>query len=104
MAATIAGALNWWARTKGDETALIVGEQQLTYRQLHDWSGRLARALERRGIKPGDRVGLAAPNCLQWPVAAFAVLKCGAVLVPRRRHLLCGIRHGHRLRSAIGAA
>jgi fatty-acyl-CoA synthase len=82
MAATIAGALNWWARTKGDETALIVGEQQLTYRQLHDWSGRLARALERRGIKPGDRVGLAAPNCLQWPVAAFAVLKCGAVLVP----------------------
>jgi fatty-acyl-CoA synthase len=82
MAATIGSALQWWARTKGDETAIVVGDESLTYRQLHDWSSRLARVLADRGIRPGDRVGLAAANCLQWPVAALAVLKCAGVLVP----------------------
>jgi fatty-acyl-CoA synthase len=82
MAATIGSALQWWARTKGDATAIIVDGAALTYREVHDWSGRLARHLVELGIKPGDRVGLAAPNCLQWPVAALAAMKCGAVLVP----------------------
>jgi fatty-acyl-CoA synthase len=82
MAATVGSALHWWARTKGDATAVVVGDERLTFRELHDWSGRLARRLAELGIRPGDRVGLAAPNCLQWPVAALAVLKSGAVLVP----------------------
>lgn len=82
MAATTGSALQWWARTKGQETAIVVADEQLTFEQLHDWSGRLARTLSERGIKPGDRVGLAAANCLQWPVAALAALKAGAVLVP----------------------
>jgi fatty-acyl-CoA synthase len=82
MAATVGSALQWWSRTKGDTPAIIVGDEHLTYRQLHDWSSRLARRLADQGIKPGDRVGLIGPNALQWPVAAVAVLKCGAVLVP----------------------
>jgi fatty-acyl-CoA synthase len=82
MAATVGSALQWWSRTKGDTPAIIVGDEHLTYRQLHDWSSRLARQLAAQGIKPGDRVGLIGPNALQWPVAALAVLKSGAVLVP----------------------
>jgi fatty-acyl-CoA synthase len=82
MAATIGSALQWWARTKGDEAAIVMADEVLTYQRLHNWSGRLARNLSERGIKPGDRVGLAAPNCLQWPVAALAAVKVGAVLVP----------------------
>jgi fatty-acyl-CoA synthase len=82
MATTVGSALQWWSRTKGDSPAIIVGDEHLTYRQLHDWSSRLARRLAERGIKPGDRVGLMGPNALQWPVAALAVLKSGAVLVP----------------------
>jgi fatty-acyl-CoA synthase len=82
MAATVGSALHWWARTKGDATAVVVDDERLTFRELHDWSGRLARRLTELGIRPGDRVGLAAPNCLQWPVVALAVLKSGAVLVP----------------------
>ncbi len=82
MAATIGSALHWWARTKGDATAVVVDDERLTFRELHDWSGRLALRLAELGIRPGDRVGLAAPNCLQWPVAALAVLKSGAVLIP----------------------
>ena len=87
MAATVGAALHWWARTKADETAIIVAEERLTYRQLHQWSSRLARQLADDGVKPGDRVGLLAPNSLQWPVAALAILKSGAVLVPLNSRL-----------------
>src|SRR5271170_6509979 len=90
MAATVGSALHWWARTKGDQPAILLGEDQLTYRQLHDWSGRLARRLADDGVKPGDRVGLLAPNALQWPVAALAIMKAGAVLVPFNARLKAG--------------
>lgn len=42
----------------------------------------LAKALAVLGIKPGDRVGLLAPNCPEWHIADFAVLGLGAVDVP----------------------
>lgn len=82
MAATVGSALHWWARTKGDQPAIILGAEQLSYRQSHDWSGRLARRLVDDGVKPGDRVGVLAPNALQWPVAALGIMKSGAVMVP----------------------
>lgn len=87
MAATVGSALHWWARTAGDRAAVIVDDDTLTYRQLDDWSSRVARRLVDAGIKPGDRVGLLAPNCLYWPVAALAVFKAGAVLVPLNSRL-----------------
>ncbi|BBX09276.1 class I adenylate-forming enzyme family protein [Mycolicibacterium aichiense] len=87
MAASVGSALNWWARTKGDETALIVAEDRLTFHELHDWSSRLARRLSEDGVKPGDRVGLLSANALAWPVAALAIMKSGAVLVPLNARL-----------------
>lgn len=87
MATSVGSALHWWARTKGDDAAIILGEDRLTYRDLHNWSGRLARRLADSGVKPGDRVGVLAPNMLQWPVAALAIIKCGAVLVPMNARL-----------------
>ncbi|GAY17551.1 class I adenylate-forming enzyme family protein [Mycobacterium sp. shizuoka-1] len=87
MAETVASALRWWARTKGDQSAVIVGDGHISYRLLHEWTGRLARKLADEGVKPGDRVGLLAPNCSQWPVAALAVMKCGATLVPLNSRL-----------------
>lgn len=82
MAATVGSALHWWAKTKGDQPAILLGTEELSYRQLHDWSSRLARRLADDGVKPGDRIGLLAPNAIQWPVAALAIIKAGAVLVP----------------------
>ncbi|WP_179467179.1 class I adenylate-forming enzyme family protein [Mycolicibacterium vinylchloridicum] len=87
MAATVASALRWWARTKGDHSALIIGEDEIGYRRLHQWTSRLARKLADDGVKPGDRVGLLAPNVVQWPIAAMAVMKCGATLVPLNARL-----------------
>lgn len=87
MAASVGSALSWWARTKSDDSALIVGSDRLTYKELHDWSGRLARKLADDGVKPGDRVGLLGPNTLAWPVVALAIIKSGAVLVPLNARL-----------------
>lgn len=87
MAATVASALRWWARTKGDQTAVVVDGEEISYRQLQHWSSRLARRLAADGVRPGDRIGLLAANCLHWPVVALAVLKTGAVLVPMNARL-----------------
>lgn len=42
----------------------------------------LANAFVELGVKPGDRVGLLAPNCPEWHTADFAVNGSGAVTVP----------------------
>ncbi len=42
----------------------------------------LAKALGELGIRPGDRVGLFAPNCPEWHIADFAIQGVGAVVVP----------------------
>ncbi|WP_072810195.1 class I adenylate-forming enzyme family protein [Rhodococcus zopfii] len=82
MAATVGSALHWWAKTKGNQDALVVAGESLTYRQLQDWSSRIARTLVERGIERGQRVGVLGPNSLTWPVVALGVIKAGAVLVP----------------------
>jgi len=54
----------------------------LTYEQVNALSDALAVYLrEVAGLKRGDRVALQLPNCLAFPVAAFAVFKAGCVLV-----------------------
>ena len=42
----------------------------------------LSNALVELGVKPGDRVGLLAPNCPEWHTADFAASGSGAVTVP----------------------
>lgn len=87
MATTVGSALHWWAHTKGDDAAIVLSEDRLSYRELHHWTSRLARRLADSGVKPGDRVGVLAPNMLQWPVAALSILKSGAILVPMSARL-----------------
>ena len=43
---------------------------------------RSAGRLVAGGVVKGDRVGLLAPNGIEWAVTAYAVLRIGAVLVP----------------------
>ncbi|MGB0035428.1 MAG: long-chain fatty acid--CoA ligase [Candidatus Acidiferrales bacterium] len=42
----------------------------------------LSKALAELGVKPGDRVGLFAPNCPEWHIADLAIQGLGAVDVP----------------------
>jgi long-chain acyl-CoA synthetase len=53
----------------------------LTYRDLKVRTDRLASALRRLGVGKGDRVAIMLPNCPQYILAAFAILRLGSVVV-----------------------
>jgi long-chain acyl-CoA synthetase len=61
------------------KTALVAGDERLSYRELDDRSNRLARALLSRGVARGDRVVVYADNSPETVVGVFAILKAGAV-------------------------
>lgn len=53
-----------------------------SYARLAEWSVRVAAQLRGAGVGPGERVGLVAPNSLEFVVAYLAVLRCGGIVVP----------------------
>ena len=53
----------------------------LSYAELKNRSDRLAAAFDGMGLVKGDRVGIMLPNCPQYLIAAFAVLRHGAIVV-----------------------
>jgi long-chain acyl-CoA synthetase len=53
----------------------------LTFSDIKQRADALAAALSRLGIVKGDRVGIMLPNCPQYIIAAFAILRLGAVVV-----------------------
>ncbi|KAA0595659.1 fatty-acyl-CoA synthase [Azospirillum lipoferum] len=63
--------------------ALIIPQQNIrwTWRQLNDEADRLARGFLSLGLKPGDRIGIWAPNRVEWVVTQFASAKAGLILV-----------------------
>jgi 2-aminobenzoate-CoA ligase len=66
----------------GDHTALIGNGRQRTYKELADWSNRLAHALvENYGVKPGNRVLIRSGNNPALVAAWLAATKSGAVVV-----------------------
>src|SRR5438270_4779684 len=59
--------------------------ERWTYRQVFELSAQLARELEARGIRKGDRVLLWSENSAQWVAAFFGCALRGAVVVPMDR-------------------
>jgi len=60
----------------------IVGRQKaiLTYAQLETQANALAAALVALGLKKGDRAAIIMPNCVQFVIAYYAILKAGGVV------------------------
>jgi acetyl-CoA synthetase len=74
-------------RESYDKLALIwegePGEvRRLTYRELDYQVCRLASALRRLGVDPGDRVGIFMPMCPEVAISVLATAKIGAVIIP----------------------
>ena len=81
------------AKKYPNNTAIIYGgvvhqlggalmDAKMTFQQLQDITNRFAAALQGLGVKKGDRVALFLPNCPQFPIAYYATLKAGGIVVP----------------------
>jgi long-chain acyl-CoA synthetase len=78
------------AQEDGDSVAIltsahlpVVGrvKSTLNYRDLNDLSDTLAAALVDMGLKKRDRVAIILPNCAQFVISYYAILKAGGVVV-----------------------
>ncbi|MFZ3208071.1 MAG: long-chain-fatty-acid--CoA ligase [Geobacteraceae bacterium] len=69
-------------RLYADREAVVDGELRLSYGQFFDRCDRWSTALQRFGIKPGDRVAYIAPNTHAQLESFYAVPQIGAVIVP----------------------
>ena len=62
--------------------AVASGGCLLTYQELDRLSNKVARALLRLGVAPGDRVGILAPKSAAAVIGVYGALKAGACYVP----------------------
>ncbi|MCQ4207928.1 amino acid adenylation domain-containing protein [Streptomyces longispororuber] len=70
------------ARRRPDATAVMCGEQTISYRDLDRRANQLAHLLAESGARPGAFVGVSLPRSVDLPVALLAVLKTGAAYLP----------------------
>jgi len=74
--------LREWAKQTPDKPCLIYYGTGLTFKQLDDLSDRFASFLSAKGLRKGDRVAVFLPNCPQFHIAFYGILKLGCVHVP----------------------
>ncbi|GLT00976.1 long-chain-fatty-acid--CoA ligase FadD13 [Sphingobium jiangsuense] len=82
MTGTIDQTLRWWADKIPGNRAIVVGPDVTTYGEFEQWTARIALDLRARGLKPGDRVPIFAPNSMNWCAAALGIIRAGGTLVP----------------------
>jgi amino acid adenylation domain-containing protein len=79
---TLHGPFESQACRTPDATAVVAGDQSLSYQELDVRASELARCLRDRGIGQEDVVGLCLPRSLEMVVALMGVLKAGAAYAP----------------------
>ena len=65
----------------GDATAIVYNHRKWTWLELREQTNRLAGGLAHLGVRRGERVILTLPNCPEFIISFFAILKLGAVVV-----------------------
>jgi acyl-CoA synthetase (AMP-forming)/AMP-acid ligase II len=78
---TIPALLRHRAEADRDLPAVVSDSAKLTYGELDRESRRFAAWLTAQGVVKASRVGLVAPNGVDWAVAALGAARIGAVLV-----------------------
>ncbi len=79
---TMTEAIGQAAASHLDREALVCGDVRVTYGQLLEHSGSLARGLRHVGVKKGDKVVALLPPGPEFIYLFFAVARLGAVIVP----------------------
>ncbi|MBM4764687.1 class I adenylate-forming enzyme family protein [Bacillus sp. B15-48] len=65
-----------------DKEYLYDGKKSFTYKQLFHEVHNLAAGLERLGVQKGERVLVCLPNCHEFIVVFFSLIKIGATMIP----------------------
>jgi benzoate-CoA ligase len=67
---------------RGDKTAIISGDEGLTYREIAEQVNRVGNGLRNLGLQDEQRVLLVLPDIPEFATAYFGTMKIGAVAVP----------------------
>ena len=80
---TVDGALKAAAEETPDRTALVVPFQSIrfTFAEFDREVERVARGMVACGLRPGERIGIWAPNCAEWVLTMFGAARAGLILV-----------------------
>lgn len=79
--------LEYTAGRLPDKIALVEDDVQLTYGEMLAQVEALSGYLARLGVTSGDRVALLLPNCIEFCIGYFAVMRLGAFVVPLNNRL-----------------
>ena len=74
--------LREWARRQPDKPAVLFYGRATSYAELDRLSDRFAAKLAQLGARKGDRIAVFLPNCPQFHICFFGILKAGCVHVP----------------------
>ena len=69
-------------RERSEATALVFGDESLSYGELNTRANRLAHRLIALGVKPEVRVGIALDRSVEMVIGLLAILKAGGAYVP----------------------
>jgi acyl-CoA synthetase (AMP-forming)/AMP-acid ligase II len=94
--ATLPSFFRTFCALNAQAEAIVAGEERLSFADVDRWSEQLAHALAGRGIRKGDRVGIAMRNCPAWVVSYMAIAKAGGVAT-----LLNGWWQPHEMQHAL---
>jgi len=84
---TVHSILDATAAEFPDKAACFYLGREISYGELKLLSDRLAAALADLGVRKGDRVATILPNCPQFMISDFGIMKAGAAHVP------CSVMH-----------
>ena len=82
MPQTLPNAIAWWARMRGNQPAVVLNGEALSYRDYKDWSDRVAAMLIAEGLRPGDRVGICSSNSLAYVALIMGTIRAGGIVSP----------------------
>jgi len=77
-----------------NQAAVLYNDSSLKYRQLKRLVDRLAAGLANLGLEKGDRVNIYLPNCIEFVLSYWAVIKAGgAAVLTSTMHTVEGLKH-----------
>ncbi len=78
---TLVDLFNQAAAQYSDHIGVIHNGVEYTYKEIDDWSNRMARFLIAQGLEKGERVGILLPNTVEFVISYYGILKAGGVVM-----------------------